>query len=75
MGGDLEGLGGGPPKFEMGDDPCLHPPNISRHQDVLEKKRIFWPEKVVEHFQEKRENFWIRIFWSPKPWAKSSPMD
>ena len=32
MGGDLEGLGDGPPKkkCEVGDGPCIHPPNILR---------------------------------------------
>ena len=37
MGGDIRGLGDGPPKFEVGDGSCLRPPifcevlfNISR---------------------------------------------
>ena len=31
MGGDLRGeRGNGPPKFEVGDSPCIRPPNISR---------------------------------------------
>jgi len=30
MGGDLEGLGDGHPKFEVGDYLCIRPPNISR---------------------------------------------
>jgi len=29
MGGDLWGLGDGPPKFEVGYGPCIRSPNIS----------------------------------------------
>jgi len=32
MGGDLGGLGNGPQKkFEVGDSPCIRPPNILRN--------------------------------------------
>ena len=30
LGGDLGGTGGTPPKFEVGDGPCIRPPNILR---------------------------------------------
>ena len=34
-GGDLEGdWGDGPPKFEVGDGPCIGPPNIQRSSVV-----------------------------------------
>ena len=33
-GGNLGGLGDGPPKFEVGDGPCIRPPNILRSSVV-----------------------------------------
>jgi len=30
MVGNLGGLGNGPPKFEVGDGPCIRPPNALR---------------------------------------------
>ena len=34
MGGDLGRLGDGPLKFEVGDGPCIRPPNILRSSVV-----------------------------------------
>ena len=33
-GGNLGGLGDGSPKFEVGDGPCIRPPNILRSSVV-----------------------------------------
>ena len=73
MGGDLAGPGGtgSPPKFEMGDGPCIRPPNIWRSSVIgcvqkyeLSKKnvssRIYLSE--IEVFLVKKGSYIIRCY-------------